>query len=105
MTGFTLTAPAMHQPYGSAISETATAFFSSAGGANSTFTGALSNTTSALMSSFNGTGESGLNGSAIEALRRKLAGGAGSANGLEWLRGLLEKRQFRIPCVDVIVRL
>lgn len=39
------------------------------------------------------------------ARRGVIANIPASMNGFEWLRSVLEKRQVRIPCVDVLVRL
>lgn len=45
----------------------------------------------------------------LEGARKRLSNesydGPALASGFEWFRSLLEKRQFRIPCVDVLVRL
>ncbi|CAK3974955.1 hypothetical protein CB0940_02592 [Lecanosticta acicola] len=65
------------------------------------------------MSAVNGTGGS-LASAAMESVKRRIEGESGPAaaatvpnaiNGFEWLRSVLEKRHFRIPCVDIIVRL
>lgn len=90
------------------ITETAGALLSG----NATFTEALSETASIAVSAINGTGGS-LASAAIEGVKKKMASGIGSpsagimssGSGFEWFRSLLEKRQVRIPCVDVIVRL
>lgn len=86
-------------------SETASGYMSG----NSTLSNALMETASMAMTAINGTGGS-LASKAMEGVRRKVAGeahgtGSGGAVGMEWVRGFLEKRQFRIPCVDVLVRL
>ncbi|KAF2718560.1 hypothetical protein K431DRAFT_314868 [Polychaeton citri CBS 116435] len=76
---------------------------------NSTFTDAVLETASLALSTVNGTG-----GSAASAVLDAIAQRAGvpegaAANGSEsafvGLRAMLEKWQFRIPCVDVVVRL
>jgi len=65
----------------------------------SVFTGALNNTAAALA------------GAAIEEAKRRLASGfvPGRAEwtgiGVEWLRSLLGRREWRVPCVDITVRL
>lgn len=86
------------------ISETATSLLSG----NTTFTEALGETASIAISAINGTGGS-LASAALECARKRVSGGSASSSasgsGFEWLRSLLEKRQFRIPCVDVLVRL
>jgi len=60
------------------------------------------------VSAINGTGGS-VASAAMEGVRRRVVGNGevvgGSGNGFEWMRGFLEKRSFRIPCVDVLVRL
>ena len=72
---------------------------------NTTITEALSETASIAISAINGTGGS-LASAASEAVKRRAVEGTEiSGSGFEWLRSLLEKRQMRIPCVDVLVRL
>lgn len=74
---------------------------------NATLTDAILQTASAAVSAINGTGGS-LAGHAIDAVRRRVGPGTvsvGAGGGLEALRGLLEKKQVRIPCLDVIIRL
>lgn len=61
------------------------------------------------VSAINGTGGS-VASAAMDSIRERVIGSGeaaivGSGNGFEWMRGFLEKRQFRIPCVDVLVRL
>jgi len=64
------------------------------------FAGALNNTAAALA------------GAAMEEAKRRLANGVvvpGRAEwtgiGVEWLRSLLGRREWRVPCVDITVRL
>jgi hypothetical protein len=92
-----------------AITETATSFLSG----NATFTEAIVETASLAVAAINGTGGS-LASVAIEEMKRKMATGGGtsllaaasnSSSGFEWIRASLERRQFRIPCVEVIVRI
>ncbi|KAH9845226.1 hypothetical protein Tdes44962_MAKER01236 [Teratosphaeria destructans] len=80
---------------------------------NATITDAVLESASLAISAVNGTRGS-LASAAMEAVRRRgggsgtVVGGEGNnttASGFEALRGLLEKKQVRIPCVDVIVRL
>lgn len=56
----------------------------------------------------NGTGGS-LGSTAMEGVKRRMGEGATNAtvsgSGFELVRGILDKKQFRIPCVDVVVRL
>lgn len=86
------------------ITETAGSLLSG----NATLAEALGETASIAISAINGTGGS-LASAAMESVKRRAAGGNDGAqvsgSGFEWLRSLIEKRQFRIPCVDVIVRL
>lgn len=89
------------------IAETATSLFSG----NATLAEALSETASIALCAINGTGGS-LASVAMEGMKRRIAGvgekhsvDAAVGSGFEALRGLLEKWQFRIPCVDVLVRL
>jgi len=60
------------------------------------------------ITAINGTGGA-LASAAMEGVKRRMAdGGANvtaSGSGFELVRGLLEKKQIRIPCVDVVVRL
>ena len=64
----------------------------------------LEQTASLAISAINGTGGS-LASAALDGARRRLGGGGAGGSGFEVLRGMVEKRQFRIPCVDVLVRL
>ena len=60
----------------------------------SVYTGALNNTAAALT------------GAALEEGKRRLAMRAEwTGLGVEWLRSLLGKREWKIPCVEVTVRL
>jgi len=65
----------------------------------SVFAGALNNTAAALTSA------------AMEEAKRRLANGVVSGRtewtgiGVEWLRSLLGRREWRVPCVDITVRL
>lgn len=92
-----------------AITETTASVLSG----NATITEAVLQTAGLAVTALNGTGGS-LASAAMEGMKRKMTtGGMGvefvnSANGsnvFEWIRGLLEKLQFRIPCVNVTVRL
>lgn len=77
---------------------------------NATFTEAVLQTASVAVSALNGTGGS-LASVAMDGAKRKIAtGGIGAevvngSNVFEWINGMLEKLQFRIPCVNVTVRL
>ncbi|KAF7195649.1 hypothetical protein HII31_02967 [Pseudocercospora fuligena] len=82
-------------------------------GGNSTFTEVALETASLAVSAINGTGGS-LASSAMDNVRIRMASEAGSAvittlpNGLsafEWIRNILDKRQLRIPCLGVVVRI
>jgi hypothetical protein len=70
-------------------SETASSYFSG----NATITETLMETAGMAVTAINGTGGS-FASAAIEG-----------GSGFELARGFLEKKQFRIPCVDVVVRL
>lgn len=65
----------------------------------SVFAGALNNTAAALA------------GAAMEEAKRRLADGVVPGTmewtgiGVEWLRSLLGRREWRVPCVDITVRL
>jgi hypothetical protein len=92
------------------INETATFLFSG----NATLTDAVMETASLALSALNGTGGS-LMSAAIEGVQRKVvtgnagevfaAGMPSGTNVFEWLRGLLEKFSFRIPCIGATIRL
>lgn len=91
------------------ISSTTASFISG----NATFTEALVETASIAVSAINGTGGS-LASAAMDGLKHKMTGTSSSAitanatngtSGFEWLRGALDKYHFRIPCLDVTVRL
>ncbi|KAK4504671.1 hypothetical protein PRZ48_002632 [Zasmidium cellare] len=90
------------------ISTTTASFISG----NATFTEALVETASIAVSAINGTGGS-LASAAMDGIKHKMAGTSSSAmtnatngtSGFEWLRGALDKYHFRIPCLDVTVRL
>lgn len=77
---------------------------------NATLAEALEETASIALSALNGTGGS-LVSMGLESARKRFAGeqqvlsAPTAASGFDWLRNILEKRQFRIPCVDVLVRL
>ncbi|KAK3709591.1 hypothetical protein LTR37_010812 [Vermiconidia calcicola] len=92
------------QPSTMRFTETASSLLSG----NATITEVLGETAGFAISALNGTGGS-LTSAALEGVKRRAVGEspgvAANGNGFEWLRSLLEKRQFRIPCVDVIVRL
>ena len=60
----------------------------------SIYVGALNNTAMALA------------GTALEEAKRKLAMRTEwTGIGVEWLRSLLGRREWRVPCVDVYIRL
>lgn len=93
----------------SAVSETAAAYLSG----NATLTEVALETAGLAMSLINGTGGS-LASAALDGVKRKAEGNATSAvvagipNGIsafEWLRNILDKRQYRIQCLDVVVRI
>lgn len=80
---------------------------------NATLNEAVLQTASLAVSALNGTGGS-LASAAIEGVKRRMAtggmgaevvNGANGSNVFEWIKGMLEKLQFRIPCVNVTVRL
>ena len=92
------------QPSTSKLTETASSLLSG----NATIIETLSETASLTIAALNGTGGS-LVSAALNGAKRKSEGGqffAGlNENGFEALRNVVEKRQFRIPCVGVNVRL
>lgn len=57
------------------------------------YVGALNNTAASLA------------GLALEEAKRRLAGREWTGIGVEWLRSLLGRREWRVPCVDVVIRL
>jgi len=60
----------------------------------SIYAGALNNTAAALA------------GTALEEAKRRLAlRTEWTGIGVEWLRSLLGRREWRVPCVDIYVRL
>jgi hypothetical protein len=60
----------------------------------SIYAGALNNTAAALA------------GTALEETKRRLAmRSEWTGIGVEWLRSLLGRREWRLPCVDVYIRL
>lgn len=78
-------------------------------GWNATAADALDGAASIAMSALNGTAGSVV-GAGLDSARKRWTGGSelgasASISGFEWLRNLVERRQFRIPCVDVLVRL
>lgn len=70
---------------------------------NATVTEVLGQTAGAVMSAMNSSG------AVLEGVKRKIGMGssevAAGGDSFEWLRILAEKKAFRIPCVDVMVRL
>lgn len=44
---------------------------------------------------------------AVEEVRTKIIGegAANSSGGFEWVRGLMGRKEWRVPCLDVLVRL
>jgi hypothetical protein len=91
------------QPSTTRITEAASALFSG----NATITEFLGETASFAISAVNGSGGS-LASSMLESVKKKETGGLVSSvndNAFEVLRGVMEKRQFRIPCLGVVVRL
>lgn len=93
----------------SALTTTITSFL----GGNATLSEVVLETASMAVSAVNGTGGS-LASMAMENVRQRITGEPSSAviatipNGLsafEWLRNILDRRQLRIPCLDVVVRL
>lgn len=87
-----------------APSETASSYVNG----NATFTETLMETAGMAVTAINGTGGS-LASAAMEGVKKRLGDGGvnatASGSGFELVRGFLEKKQFRIPCVDVVVRL
>jgi hypothetical protein len=64
-------------------------------------------TASMAIAAINGTGGA-LASVAMDGVKRRMGDGGNvtvSGSGFELVRGLLEKKQIRIPCVDVVVRL
>jgi hypothetical protein len=65
-------------------------------------------TASMAVTAINGTGGA-LASVAMDGIKKRMGDGGVNAtatgSGFELVRGLLEKKQFRIPCVDVVVRL
>jgi hypothetical protein len=59
----------------------------------SIYAGALNNTAAALA------------GTALEEAKRRFAKTEWTGIGVEWLRSLLGRREWRVPCVDIYVRL
>lgn len=59
----------------------------------SIYVGALNNTAAALA------------GTALEEAKRRVARTEWTGIGVEWLRSLLGRREWRLPCVDVYIRL
>jgi len=59
---------------------------------------------SMYVGAFNNTAAS-LAGIAMEEAKRRLAGREWTGIGVEWLRSLLGRREWRLPCVDVYIRL
>jgi hypothetical protein len=87
-----------------APSETASSYLSG----NATLAETLMETASMAITAINGTGGA-LASVAMEGVKRRMGDGGVNAtvsgSGFELVRGLLEKKQIRIPCVDVVVRL
>ena len=75
---------------------------------NGTITDTVLETASLAVSAINGTSGS-LASAAMDGVKRRIGGETVSVNasksGLAWVKGILETRQIRLPCVDVIVRL
>lgn len=92
------------QPSIFSITETASSLVSG----NATITEVLGETASFAISAINGTGGS-LASAALDGVKKRVTnGGSGAAatsSGFEWLRSVLGRRGFSIPCVDVAVRL
>jgi hypothetical protein len=65
-------------------------------------------TASMAVTAINGTGGA-LASVAMDGIKKRMGDGGvnvtATGSGFELVRGLLEKKQFRIPCVDVVVRL
>lgn len=65
-------------------------------------------TATLAVSAVNGAVNGTLAGAAMEGVKRKVGAGGGVGNvtnGFEVLRSVVDKWQFRIPCLDVVVRL
>lgn len=91
------------QPPTLKTSETLSSFVSG----NGTITDAIIETASLAVSAVNGTGGS-LASTVMDGFKKRTSsGGPGPTSGsvFEWAKGVLEKKQLRIPCVDVLVRL
>jgi len=91
------------QPTQSAT-ETLSSFISG----NGTVTDAVLETASLAVAALNGTGGS-LASAAMDSVKRRVGGGVGSGSAnvttFEALRGVAERWQIRIPCIDVTLRL
>ena len=88
------------QPSTSKITETASSLLSG----NATITELLGETASLAISAINGSFASSM----LESVKKRGSGGLVNNvndNAFEVLRSVLEKRQFRIPCLGVVVRL
>ncbi|KAK5133364.1 hypothetical protein LTR08_007798 [Meristemomyces frigidus] len=88
--------------------ESVTGALSSFVSANATNTDLVLETASLAFSTINGTTGT-LASAAVDGVRRRAGGGGSSVgttgSGFEWLRGVLEKKQLRIPCLDVSISL
>lgn len=95
------------EPRWSSLTGTAKEAASSYMAGNATLSQVIIETASmAVSSTFNVTRGAVANATVDGAKRRLGAGGiSNSTGGFDGIRGILERRQLRIPCVDVIVRL
>ncbi|OQO00044.1 hypothetical protein B0A48_14247 [Cryoendolithus antarcticus] len=76
---------------------------------NCTFTEAIVETVTMAGMAVNGSARA-VAGGVVDGVRKRMVTGtalqgASIGNGTFWLRAFLEKRQLRIPCIDVLVRL
>ncbi|QIX02059.1 hypothetical protein AMS68_007576 [Peltaster fructicola] len=74
---------------------------------NATMSDALFETAAMAVTAINGTGGS-LASSAMDGIKKAFTAqvpGNASIGGGDWIRAFAEKRQFRIPCLDVMVAL
>lgn len=92
-----------------ALTETMAAFL----GGNATLAEVALETASLAITAVNGTGGS-LASTAMGTVKRKVSDDLGSAvftsipsglSAFEWLRNILDRRQLRIPCLGVVVRI
>lgn len=91
------------------MADTAKETVSSYMAGNATISEAIMETASMAVSATLNLTQSALGNTAAAGAKERMSSTAmsvnNSSNGFDWLRGVLEKKQVRIPCVDVVVRL